>query len=747
MPDKISKISSRKKNVLFKVIAFTLPLFIIIIAETSLRIFSYGGSMKLFVEHKVEGYEDYYIVNPFVGLKYFNRFTATESTNDIFLKKKPKNGFRIFVMGSSTIFGFPYDKNLMASRILHEKLNDSYPTKYIEIINTSLTAINSVTLRDFINQIVHYEPDAILIYAGHNEFYGAFGVGSNETLSKKRLIRELHFKLMNLRVYQLIRSGIIKFSTALNQKEKDSETKGTLMKRIVKDENIDIDSKSYDLGIHQFEENLSYILNKVDNNNIPVIVSDLVSNVEMTPFVENFNPNHRAAVTYREAKNALNGRDSLTAADLFYKAKDLDPIRFRASEDINKVIYNLVNEHDATLVSNKMSFSSKSPDKIVGNNLITEHVHPNINGQFLLAESFYNSIVSSELIAPVKSEKYTKTNDYYRKNWSYTPLDSMIGVYKVGQLKSYWPFTPMEEEIEYRKLVNPVGKVQQVAFKIISDPEVNAEDLHLELAEYYKNNNRLDLAAKEYEALIYINPFWSDYYNLAAKALFDLNDLYKVEKYLNRSLKYKQTYFANAMLGEIEFIKHNYNRAIHLFTQAFERAKEENVEIQSLTFIASRMYYIYGLQNNKGAMQQVRLYLQKLGATANIPIIPHKFEYSSYIPYDIVEPFQSALKYAETNVDTTIYYLSQCLQINDCPVVNLSMGDALYYKQDLRALKYYQKAYDAYAKDPGYLSRLCMAFLLNNKPEKGEIVLNELIAVNPDHHQISRLKEIIDVLK
>ena len=126
--------------------------------------------MRLFVEHRVENYEDYYIVNPFVGLKYFNRFKATEATNDIFLKHNPENSFRIFILGSSTIYGFPYERNLMATRILHKRLQDAYPDKTIELVKTSITAINTVTLKDFSRQMVRYEPDAILIYAGHNEF-------------------------------------------------------------------------------------------------------------------------------------------------------------------------------------------------------------------------------------------------------------------------------------------------------------------------------------------------------------------------------------------------------------------------------------------------------------------------------------------------------------------------------------------------------------------------------------------------
>ena len=144
MPDSPSKKLSNNRRLLFKIISVFLSLSILLFAELGLRLFSYGGSMRLFVDHRLENYEDYYIVNPFVGLKYFNQFKATEARDDIFLKQKPDNGFRIFVLGSSTVYGFPYEQNLMATRILHKRLQDAFPDRTIEVINTSITAINTV---------------------------------------------------------------------------------------------------------------------------------------------------------------------------------------------------------------------------------------------------------------------------------------------------------------------------------------------------------------------------------------------------------------------------------------------------------------------------------------------------------------------------------------------------------------------------------------------------------------------------
>lgn len=211
-------ISSNRNS--FKIIAILLPFFLFVLVEILLRVFSIGTHHYLFVKHCSDNYKDYFIVNPQVEEKYFNRIEATSGTNDFFLKLKPENGIRIFVMGSSTIYGYPYDRNLMTTRILKRRLQDTFPDKTIEVVNKAITAINSITLKDYIGEIVNYEPDAILFYARHNEFYGAYGVGVNETMHKNPLFRTVHFKLMNLRIFQLLRNAVTGISAEMASKAK-----------------------------------------------------------------------------------------------------------------------------------------------------------------------------------------------------------------------------------------------------------------------------------------------------------------------------------------------------------------------------------------------------------------------------------------------------------------------------------------------------------------------------------------------
>jgi len=484
-----TKDTASRNRIYFKILSILLVLLFFVLIEIVLRMFSYGTDVNLFVDYKEETTDPYLMVNPYAGEKYFNRFEATSGTNDLFLKTKPENGFRIFLLGSSTLYGYPYGKNLMASRILQARLQDAYPGIRVEVINTSITAINSITLKDYLPQVLKHDPDAILIYAGHNEFYGAFGVGSNETMSRNPFLLGMHFKLIKLRTYQLIQAAIEGISAKLRKNAEGPEESGTLMKRIVGDENILFQGEKYEVGMEQYRKNLSFMLEKARQKDVPVFISDLVSNIkDLPPFGDSGDADQSAKKTYQEAIKVLATGDTAAARSLFYRAKDLDPIRFRASEELNEIVYELADQYDATLIPAKEQFSNASLGGLIGDKLLTEHVHPNIEGQFVLADAFYKSILSSGVTEQAPLSQHIRSKDYYRRHWGYTTLDSLMGAYKIAYLKSHWPFVPPQSETTFRDTFSTRGLLDSLAFSIVTDPRSTEASLHTYLAEYYEKN-------------------------------------------------------------------------------------------------------------------------------------------------------------------------------------------------------------------------------------------------------------------
>ena len=77
--------------------------------------------------------------------------------------------------------------------------------------------------------VLEKQPDLIIIYAGHNEYYGALGVGSVETLGDTRFIVNTVIWLNRFKTFELLRDVVKSvsgwFSTPI-------KTDGTLMARM-----------------------------------------------------------------------------------------------------------------------------------------------------------------------------------------------------------------------------------------------------------------------------------------------------------------------------------------------------------------------------------------------------------------------------------------------------------------------------------------------------------------------------------
>jgi tetratricopeptide (TPR) repeat protein len=731
---------SRRIIYYFLIVLFSF--FFLAALEVVLRLTNTGKDYSLFIDNPQEGLEEYRIENPEIGAKYFHELEYTTTRNDLFLKQKDKNSFRIFVLGSSSVVGFPYDQNLMFTRILQYRLQLAYPGKKIEVINTAITAINSYTLLDFTNEILAEKPDALLIYAGHNEFYGAFGIGSNEGIGRNRLLVRAHLKLMNLRIYQLLRKGIdgLRGSKHGNAMK---ENKGTLMSKIVKNPEIRFGSSDYTAGIEQFRANMGSILQKASDKQVPVFISTLVSNIkDIKPFGSTGSlPGDRADSTYVKAAQAESAGDFKEAKKLYTRAKDLDCIRFRASEDINETILSLAKEFNANLVPAQKIFEDSSPHRIIGSNLITEHVHPNIQGYFLLADGFYNALVNSKLIAPKPDMRTVESYNYVRRTYGYTELDSLLGYHRIANLRYHWPFRDDSKNyIDYRLIYKPVSLVDTLAFSIMAAQRITSVDAHQRLAKTYLAQGEITKASKEYKAIMQLVPTSPELSREAASCFLSEGDLPLALNWFTNSLKYAKHYFAYFRIGEIYFMEGDYESAASFFTKAYELGKPEyKVRILSKLF---QSYTYLGRKNEAG---QVLNIIRQIEPRFNAQVPARAFMFANYFPVSIFPQVEKAKKIIKDgDLGRGIKMLIGTLEINDSPIVNRLIGELYLGQKDYKsAVLYFGKAYPFNKFDPTFLSMAIRTYLGANELELAQECYYQLKIVDPRNPQLAYLKMLL----
>lgn len=464
---------TRGRRVAFTAAMLALPALFFVVLEGGLRVAEYGEDLPLFIP--VQGAPEWLVQNPQVARRYFSRQARVPTgLGDAFRARKDTAAYRIFVLGGSSAAGYPYYFGGAFSRMLQQRLQQTFPGRRIEVVNTGLAAINSYALVDFSREILGQAPDAILVYAGHNEYYGALGVASSESIGRSRTLVRAYLALQRFRTVQLLRSGLARLA-ALGASGAGSPPGRTLMERMVGEQRIPAGSPLFRAGVEQFRGNLRTLLARFREAGVPVYVATLVSNErDHAPFVSGPSAEtdpaawraalDRAATLVRSGADDralavldslvlidstdaqvhfVRGRlldragDSAGAARTYRAARNLDQLRFRAPDAMNAVIREESERAGAGLVDVEGAFRAESPGGIVDGSLMLEHLHPNLDGYLLLADAFYRALEEDGRIGDWRRRVPLGEARYERL---VTVVDSLYGAFRLRQLLGSWPF-------------------------------------------------------------------------------------------------------------------------------------------------------------------------------------------------------------------------------------------------------------------------------------------------------------------
>lgn len=544
--------SQKKKKTpfYFYIILIGLPIIIFVLLELGLRLFGYGEN----IEQWDTATEGKLMLNQEIARKYFYNIERIPFSNqDVFDAVKKPNTYRIFVLGESSAAGYPFSPLGSFSRYIRDRLKLLYPSSEIEVVNLSMTAINSYTLRDLFPEVLEQKPDLILIYTGHNEYYGALGVGSMESLGKSRAMINLLLYLNKYRTVQLVRKSIQwmmgLFSTA------DDKATGTMMSRMAKDQYISFDTETFDAGISQFEGNMRDILDMAEEKNVSIILSTLASNLkDQQPFISIEYENYpRADKIFNQAKAELKHGNIKMADSLFRIAKDLDALRFRAPEKLNRIIAALSGEYKLPIVDFDSALSEISTEGVIGNDLMTDHLHPTLEGQFILGKLFFEKMEQSNCLPSDKAVDLTAENQdsITIANFNFTKLDSIISDFRIKILRNDWPFVNKKDKKPNSKVL-PLNNFEDSLAAEVLDDKITWEEGHRKLAVYYLVKRNLESFIEEMDALISQYPIIVEYYDYVAKVLIEKNDYSRAYKYLKNGYHIKPNAFKTKWLGTID---------------------------------------------------------------------------------------------------------------------------------------------------------------------------------------------------
>ncbi len=448
----------RLKSIAFRVAAASLPLVALLLIEAGLRVAGVEREARS-PFHSVHRHEQHLVLNPAYVQRYFNTFSPGVAFHP-FEKEKPEDSFRVFTFGGSTTAGFPAEAYAFPV-LLRAHLESYLPSLRSEVVNLALTATNSFTIWDLSRDVVRLVPDAVVVYAGHNEYYGAFGAGTSvNRMGNVTWLKRLVIRLKRSVIYTLLEKMLGAVVSATDVEGR------TMMAEAVGEASIPLDGEVFRRGVRQFEKNMTDAVRRFCDGGVPVYLATVTSNLSgQSPLGDD-------AVARRFFESGVEARargDADEARTAFERARELDDLRFRAPEAVNASIRKLTAGSCASLVDVAAVFRGAAGDGLEGNDLFVDHLHPSVRGHGLIAKSFAEALVDH---ARLRGRQRLTLPD---SEPVIDPLEEAMAELRIARLTMGHPFVrglePEEEARRYRRFVREFaarGEVDSLAALVVT---------------------------------------------------------------------------------------------------------------------------------------------------------------------------------------------------------------------------------------------------------------------------------------
>ncbi len=586
----------RPRHIVFSLLPVTALLLLIVLTEIGLRVFSPSQQAALADTVSLDGVT-WYQTNRMFLRKYFpaNTPLVPEFKTTLFRRGKSRNTFRIMCLGGSSMFGTPYDMNANIPGLLRKQLRRIYPAKEIEVVNWGASAINTNVIRDFAPELLAYHPDLVLVYSGHNEFYGPEGVGASFLNRRFVWMTRLKYAAREFRLMQLLQEwtgrsgGGGQKGEALN-----------LMRQVSEGSLVALDSDETRRIVQVFGDNLRAILQTFKEARVPVIISEVSSNLMFPPFVSDSpgQGDRSASFEFKRGQELRAAGRFAEARKALLRAKDLDLLKFRAPEAINDVIRQMANETHTPLVKADSLFTALSPDGIPGDTLFWEHLHPTALGYYHLASAFTRALVAGGWIT---GDVATDTLlPFQPDSLGICWLDLAYADYSIGHLTGRWPFH------DFHRVPLVLHTADATLRHIVEETHARRlrwNEACYTTASYFWRIGRMRDALTTYEAMLDEYPF-SYYTNyLTGSLLNTMGQRARAMEYYRRSVASNGAYERSRLdLGLLEVNAGNPDEAIRQLRQVLAlTGNGREVQVR-----ANAYYGLAAAYANRGEMDPAR---------------------------------------------------------------------------------------------------------------------------------------------
>lgn len=403
-------------------VAILSPVAFLLISELLLWAVGYGRPSSFFIPHET-AHQTVHRTNRNY-CEHFVPRALSRTPESSWLGPKGEATIRVFVLGGSAAFGDP-DPASGFCRHLEVLLSEHAPGTSFEVVNAAVTSMNSHVARRIARDCAGQEPDAFIVFMGNNEVVGPYGPPTlpARLYASRRFINLSISVKKDSRLGQLVSDGIRGLRDARTAERKWLGMEAFLANQISRSD------ERMEACYRHFGDNIRDIVETAHAWGAATILCTVPTNIRSSaPFasqhragleetqiaecdrlfaegraLERSGDFEAALVQYGQARQidgmyadlsfcmgrcllALGKPDE--AKPLLREARDLDTLRFRADGPINDAIRRVAGDkadRGATLCDLETYLEERAKDQVIGDDLLTDHVHLNFRGSFLAA--------------------------------------------------------------------------------------------------------------------------------------------------------------------------------------------------------------------------------------------------------------------------------------------------------------------------------------------------------------------------
>lgn len=294
-----------------------------------------------------------------------------------FTISKGEGTLRVAVLGGSSVNFLQQHFKLMEREIVK-----SLPTyRRVEIINAGGHSYGSHRLVLVLSEVLHYQPDVVVIDSGHNEF---------EEVEQLHLVRGyvLDRFFSYSAFYRTMKDAYIKCEIGILGREHDQRILSTSRPNVARAWNYQFTKKDVVERMDNFEINLQTMIDMCRNRNVRVVVNTIPSNL-ISPCLPSAEiEEYRrldplfAVGKYAEARNL--GKEILRNTVGRHQSSDLE----------NNIIKMVAKRNHLPLVDIEAVVTDAEPHHIPGETLFRDHCHLNFEGNNIWMATMNSAIIA-----------------------------------------------------------------------------------------------------------------------------------------------------------------------------------------------------------------------------------------------------------------------------------------------------------------------------------------------------------------